>query len=319
MKIVLIVFISLLFAERIHAQSTLIQETQFGENPGNLAMKYYLPTGQNDTLSKKPLVVALHGCSQSSNSLAVSTGWNKLADENNFIVLYPSQKRSNNVSKCFNWFEMKDISKNSGELQSIMNMIDYTIRSYDIDTSRIYIYGLSAGAAMGVALMAVYPEYFQAGAIFAGAPYKAATSKRQALTAMLKVQDKSPKDWGELVSYDAKISYPKLVVCHGSKDKVVNIKNSLELIDQWTYLHQIDTIPDTIIVGYKAPAVVRSSYTRSTSEEVIVFYKFLDIGHVIPIDPGSCCSKGGVKGTYTKDIDFFSTYYVAKEFRLIIE
>jgi feruloyl esterase len=316
MKYILLL-ISLLFFINSMAQSELLTESNFGANPGDLNMHYYKPNHSNDTLKRKPLVVALHGCSQSTKSMSQTTGWNKLADENNFMMLYPAQKIRNNMNRCFNWFELDDISKESGELQSIINMINHLIEKKLVDTSQIYVYGLSAGAAMGVALMAVYPNKFQSGAILAGAPYKIATNKLQGLQVMLKVPNKKPKEWGNLVTKEFNTIFPKLIVCHGERDFVVDINSSIELIKQWTYLHQTDAKPDETTTPFISKSVSRSSFTDKTNNEVVVFYKFSSSGHVVPIDPGDKFNQGGEKHLFTKDIDFFSTYYMAKEFGLI--
>lgn len=308
----------LLFTHGAFAQSDLTEEIQFGENPGNLEMYLHASKSKEESDQKRPLVVALHGCSQNGKAISKTSEWNKLADKNDFVVLYPSQKRSNNVSNCFNRFESDDITKDSGELQSIINMIDYTVKKYNVDTSQIYVYGVSAGAAMGVSLLAVYPSYFKAGAIFAGAPYKIAINKREAAKVMFNTVDKSPQEWGELVSTDSiQPSYPKLIVYHGTRDKIVNIKNSNELIEQWTYLHQIDTIPDNIVANYKSTSLDRIAYTDTLGTEKILFYKFYKLGHAIPIDPGTGELQGGKPGPFAKDVDFYSTYYVAKDFGLI--
>jgi len=52
--------------------------------------------------------------------------------------------------------------------------------------------------------------------------------------------------------------------------------------------------------------------------EKIIFFKFHDIGHAIPIDTDNGELSGGKKGMFAKDIDFYSTYYIAKEFGIII-
>lgn len=317
MKQILLNLLLTLIVQTTLAQTVLFTETDFGANPGNLGMDYYLPNHPTDTLERKPLLVALHGCSQSTKSMSQTTGWNKLADENNFIILYPSQKRVNNINRCFNWFELDDISKESGELQSIISMIDYLIQKDLVDSNQIYVYGLSAGAAMGVALMAVHPEKFQSGAILAGAPYKIATNKLQGLKVMLKVSDKKPEEWGDLVTKDSSIVFPKLIVCHGERDFVVDIDNSLELIEQWTYLHHTDANPESIVNPFVNKNVSRSSFNDTSNNEVVVFYKFKTSGHVIPIDPGNQFNQGGEKHLFTKDIDFFSTYYIAEDFGLI--
>jgi poly(hydroxyalkanoate) depolymerase family esterase len=301
-----------------NAQQQTCLEIKFDKNPGNLNGYVFAPPSTKDSIEKRPLVIALHGCSQNQTSFASESGWNKLAAKNDFVVLYPSQKRFNNVSNCFNWFKTEDITKNSGELQSIISMIDQVVATYNIDTSRIYVYGVSAGAAMSVCMLAIYPSYFQSGAILAGAPYGIAENVWQATTAMIETIDKSPKEWGELIQKDTTTQrYPHLIVCHGTKDKIVTIKNSYELIEQWTCLHQIDTIPDDTVVNFHANGVNKLVYKDTNNFEKIIFYEISDLGHAIPIDPGEGIAQGGTSGTFAKDIDFFSTYFIAKDFGLI--
>ena len=300
------------------AQQNACVEIKFDENPGNLSACVFAPYFKKDSAVKKPLVIALHGCSQNQTSFARESGWNKLAADNDFVILYPSQKRQNNMSNCFNWFKSKDITKNSGELQSIVSMIDKVVETYNIDTSRIYVYGVSAGAAMSVCLLAVYPSYFQSGAILAGAPYGIAESSLEATLAMTKTVDKSPKEWAELIPKDSLIQkYPNLIVCHGTKDKIVNIKNSYELIEQWAYIHQIDTIPDDIVINYSANCVKKFIYKDTNNFEKIIFYKISNLGHAIPVNPGEEKLQGGTTGLFSKDIDFFSTYFIAEDFGII--
>jgi poly(hydroxyalkanoate) depolymerase family esterase len=308
-----------MFALLVKGNSLYAQhEIKFGENPGGLRAFVYAPAEKKGAAKSRPLVVALHGCSQQYESLATATGWNKLADENDFVMLYPNQERKNNLNNCFNWFKTEDIEGETGEVKSIMNMVAYTIKHYNIDTSQIYVYGVSAGAAMGISLLAVYPSSFKAGAIFAGAPYKVAVNNRQALKAMLSAVEKPANEWGKLVTTDSMPEgYPRLMVVHGTHDKVVHPQNTYELIKQWSYLHQIDTLPDIVTDNYYSPLVKRIAYTNTAGAEKIVFYNISTLGHAIAIDPGAGKKQGGTKGLFAKDIGFFSTYYVAKEFGLI--
>ena len=150
--------------------------------------------------------------------------------------------------------------------------------------------------------------------------YKIAVTSGQAAKAMLKSIDKSPKEWGNLVTEDSITKpYPKLIVCHGTKDHVVDINNSYELIEQWTYLHQIDTVPDEVDFSYRSNEVNKMVYEDSKGEEKVVFYKFLNVGHTIPIDPGEGKEQGGKLGMFSKDTDYFSTFFVAQEFGLVDE
>ena len=157
-------------------QNGLKEIKDHGSNPGNLNMYIHIPAGYEDNLHKKPLIIVLHGCSQNAAVVARQSGWNKLADSFGFYVLYPSQKKMNNMGGCFNWYRKNDITKDKGEVLSLKQMIDAAVDDFGIDTSRIFVYGLSAGAAMGVALMADYPYLINAGAILAGGPYMMATN-----------------------------------------------------------------------------------------------------------------------------------------------
>lgn len=68
------------------AQTNLTQIRPFGSNPGNLKLMFYDP---GNITEKAPLVVVLHGCTQTAASCAEQTGWNRLAKQNGFFVLYP--------------------------------------------------------------------------------------------------------------------------------------------------------------------------------------------------------------------------------------
>ena len=73
----------------------------FGTNPGALRARIYIPDEFPDAA---PLVVVLHGCTQSAAGYDHGSGWSQLADQEGFALLFPEQQRANNASLCFNWF-----------------------------------------------------------------------------------------------------------------------------------------------------------------------------------------------------------------------
>ena len=98
------------------APATRLRElVNFGSNPGNLRMHVYVPDGVNQS---PPLVVALHGCTQTANSYDQGTGWSHLADRLGFILLFPEQQPANNPKNCFTWFLPGDTARDSGEALS---------------------------------------------------------------------------------------------------------------------------------------------------------------------------------------------------------
>jgi poly(hydroxyalkanoate) depolymerase family esterase len=299
---------------------TLKEVSDFGENPGNLRMFYYQPASAASSTSKSPLVVVLHGCTQSAGVIAAQTGWNKLADEYGFVVLYPQQKFINNPERCFCWYKRGDITKGKGEDESIMEMIDYMRAHFRTDSSKVFITGLSAGAIMSVVMMATYPETFNAGAIFAGGPYKATTSVFMAYPAMKGWIHKTPAKWGLKVKTQNRGyvgNYPRMIIYQGNKDRIVNRRNGFELVKQWTNLHQVDTVPLETTNHYAGIAdIQRNTYGNIKKPEAVVYYKINRLGHAYLINPGSCINEGGKRGIFSKDKNYHATWWTALDFGL---
>ena len=301
---------------------SMIQVNEFGNNPGNLKM-YVHAYEQERTTSLKPLVIVLHGCGQSADEVAKLTGWNKLGDLNDFIVVYPQQKFINNVSNCFNWFSNANINKGQGESESIYQMILYMRRHYAIDSSRIFITGLSAGAAMSVVMMATHPETFAAGAIFAGGAYKLATNVFASAGVMAGTKKIDKDDLVQLVTEQTRLykgRYPKMIIYQGMNDYVVNHKNAALLIDQWTGLNHCDNVPDKTEHAFMGIADInRMDYTDNSGKTVVSFYEVANIGHRLLVKPGPAKDEGGETGIYGADRGFHSTYQTAKDFGILKE
>lgn len=308
----------IIFSLTAFSQDLLNRIDNFGENPGNLRLNTYIPENIPKNL---PLVVVLHGCTQSANSCAEQTGWVKLAEQHKFCLLFPEQIMLNNVENCFNWFRKADQGKDKGEPASIMSMINYMKQNYSIDSTRIFITGLSAGGAMSVIMMAIFPKVFNKGAVLSGGPYKSATSVFNAYYTMLGLRLRSPEKWGNLVrkeNPDYKGKYPEIVVFHGTRDLVNNYNNSTQLIKQWTNLHNTDCKVDKKILALNGnDKISKFSFRNAENKDVAVFYKFKKTGHTLPIDTGSCPNQGGRTGMFASDKDFHSTYEIADFFEIL--
>lgn len=299
------------------SQDKLFEVDRFGSNPGHLRMFVYEPLEKQEEAA--PLVVVLHGCSQDAKGIAALTGWNKLADSLGFYVLYPQTRVYNNPSKCFNWFSENHNQRGKGEARSIRAQVNYMMRTYHIDSSQVYVYGVSAGAAMAVAMCAVYPDLFEAGVSMAGVPYGGANDVWESAKLMMGEVNKSPEVWAELVldqNPEFKGKYPKMIVSHGMNDPVVNVKNADQLLLQWKALHSMKESPSEENYSFQGePKISRFSWMKE-GEELVVDYRVQNLGHRLLIDPGDRIDQGGKKGLFAKDIDFHSTYWIAQDLGL---
>ena len=317
-KYVFSFFLAVLISGSLFSQS-ITQVTSFGTNPGALNMYTYVPSGIS---GPAPLVVAMHGCTESASLYATQTGWNKLANLHKFYVVYPEQISANNSSLCFNWFDTTDVNRNVGEALSIKQMVDYMKANYNIDASQVYVTGLSAGAGMTTVMIAAYPDVFTKGAIMAGLPYKAATSASAAFTAMNGGVTMTPAQWGALVKAQNptyKGAYPKVMITQGTSDLTVNPANATELIKQWTYLNHGDQVVDSTNSAFQGNSnVVLTIYNDSNKNPIVYCYKITGMPHGIAVDTGSCPRQGGATATYAlEEANFHSTYWAANFFNII--
>jgi feruloyl esterase len=192
---------------------------------------------------------------------------------------------------------------------------------YAVDSNRIFVTGLSAGAAMAVVMLATHPESFKGGAIFAGGAYKLATNAFASAGVMAGTKKLSKEELVKNVVEQNpayKGPYPNLIVYQGLNDFVVNHKNAALLIEQWTGITRIDNIPDKTEKSFMNVAdIKRMEYVDSLGIAVITFYEIDNLGHRILVKPGNKNDEGGETGTYGADRNFHSTFQTAKDFGII--
>jgi len=294
--------------------SGLTQTTIFGTNPGNLVMKSFVP----DRLPPlAPLVVVLHGCTQTAASYDHGAGWTQMAAQFGFAVLLPEQQRANNPNLCFNWFLPEDTQRDHGEVASIKQMFDSMILNHGLDPKRVFVTGLSAGGAMTSALLACYPETFAACAIIAGLPYGCASDTKEALAAMFQGGNRTGPVWGDMVRHASPHlgPWPRVSVWHGSVDTTVKPTNAAEIVKQWLDVHGAPAEPS---IENKVSGFPHRIWMLN-GEPVVEAYSITGMGHGTPIalgadDPADRC---GVAGPLMLDVGISSTAIIARSWGLL--
>ena len=200
--------------------------------------------------SAVPLLVMLHGCDEGPRDFAASTQMNELADQQHFIVVYPRQTIGDQPLKCWTWYNAANQCRDRGEaalLAGITQAVQHNTARWTIDPQRVYVAGLSAGAAMAVILGATYPDVFAAIGVHSGLEYHAATTGPGAVQAM---QDRGPDplQQGE-VAYQAMGRAARVVptiVFHGTQDLAVHPVNGDQVVQQWM---ETDRLASQGVVG----------------------------------------------------------------------
>lgn len=310
-----IIFSLAINALQLTAQLTEVAELEFGNNPGNLEC-FIQPTSNKN----RPLILVLHGCTQSAQEAISVSGWDALAKENDFFLLVPQQRIGNNPNRCFNWFRSEDIDSLNGEAASILNMLSYCLSHYSIDTAQIFITGFSAGGQMSVSLMALTPTRFKAGAVFACGPYGLAEKPSQALKAMHGKPELTEKQLTQRVMDlhpNTSIAYPSLYIYQGSDDAVVYPKCAVMLYNQWKGIKQLNASSDKEVLLKEHPFIKRTSVGSTDNSNRVVLYQFTGLGHQIPVDPDTNSGQGGQYNLFSKDQNFWAAMQVAIDFGLV--
>ena len=158
------------------------QEHSFTCAAGTRRYKLFIP--QRHQGRQLPLLIMLHGCTQSPDDFARGTRMNQLAEEEGYCVAYPAQSARDNPSKCWNWFRPADQSRDRGEPAIIAELTRHLVRAHRLDPARVYVAGLSAGAAMAIILARTYPDIYAAVGVHSGLPYASAHDVPSAFAAM---------------------------------------------------------------------------------------------------------------------------------------
>jgi poly(hydroxyalkanoate) depolymerase family esterase len=176
-----------------------------------------------------PLVVMLHGCGQDANGFATSTRMNRIAMRERFLVLYPEQDRLVNPQGCWNWFDTSS-GRAFGEAGLIMQAIDQVCQLHPVDSTRVAIAGLSAGASMAALLVTLHPGRFKAVVMHSGIPPGTAHSTLSVMGAMHGHRATLPL---AATPVTMAVLWPPLLVIHGEADGLVSPHNGRAAVQLW--------------------------------------------------------------------------------------
>ena len=199
-------------------------------------MNIYVP---DNVVANPPILVELHYCGGTGPGVF---GWagdlSAAADKYGFIIVAPSASDNSGNARCWDNGSTESLTRNGGgDTQAIVNMVNYTVSNYNANKNRVYLVGVSSGAMLTEALLAVYPDVFTAGAEFSGVPAGADGWGGDQLSL-------TPQQWGDMVRamYSGYSGYrPRIQLWHGTADNTVSYNNQPEAINEWSNVLGLST------------------------------------------------------------------------------
>ncbi|MEA2759514.1 MAG: hypothetical protein QOH65_2127 [Methylobacteriaceae bacterium] len=207
-------------AETVPSGGTFLART-YSNQAGTRPYKLYVPSSYRDDGPALPLIVMLHGCTQSPDDFAAGTRMNLVAEEHSCLVVYPGQIQAANHSKCWNWFKTTDQRRDQGEPSLIAGITRQVMRDYRVDPKLVYVAGLSAGGAAAAIMGSTYPDLYAAVGVHSGLACGAAHDLQSALHAMKQGGSSRARKNPRIIP---------TIVFHGDRDSTVNLRNSDQVL-----------------------------------------------------------------------------------------
>ncbi|MBP2150976.1 extracellular catalytic domain type 1 short-chain-length polyhydroxyalkanoate depolymerase [Xanthobacter flavus] len=268
-------------------EGSRFEEHSFANDAGRRTYKLYVP-GRFDE-QPLPLLVMLHGCTQSPDDFAAGTRMNELAEEHGFLVAYPAQSRDANASGCWNWFNAGDQRRDRGEPSLIAGITRKIMDEYPVDSARVFVAGLSAGGATAAIMGATYPDIFSAVGVHSGLACGAARDMPSAFAAMR--QGGTPS---ATAPHRVDGRTVPTIVFHGDGDRTVNPLNGEQVIAQ--VAAQANAEVERVVTVTSGKSAGGTSFTRRVQSDADG-RRLLE--HWVVHGVGHAWSGGSPSGSYT--------------------
>lgn len=258
-------FAYLIFTVCLMASCSIQKQYQTGfklrHNGKERSYDLYIPS---DLPDGKPLVLVLHGYADSSGRFQTETAFNRVAEEEKFLVCYPQGAVDMNGHS--HWNAGLEISR-TDDAGFLHMLIDRLQADFKIDSRAVFMTGFSNGGFMCYAMACERPG------LLAGIAPVAATMS------------------GNTWRHCSPNAPTPVMHIHGADDETVPDDGSIERYGGWSGAPPLDEVieywarlnatlpPETITVSDKTSARI---YLNDAKGNEVWYYRIEDFGHAWP-------------------------------------
>jgi poly(hydroxyalkanoate) depolymerase family esterase len=204
------------------------------------------------------------------------------ADQYGYVIVFPEATRS---GQCFDVYSSQALTRGGGsDPVGIISMVNYAKQNYNVDSSRVYVSGVSSGAMMTNVMAAEYPDVFAAGSAFMGVPATCfATTGGSTWNSDCAngIITKTAQQWGDAArAMGGSGTYPRMQLWHGTADPTLNYNNFGEEIKQWTNLKGVSQTP--VLTDSPQSGWTRTRYGSNTVQSPVEGISVSGVGHSLP-------------------------------------
>lgn len=240
--------------------------------------KLYIPDSY-DLTQAAPLVLSLHGFSSNAEQQEGYSGWDDIADSENFIVAYPQGTQS--PARWNAGPNLLTRGNRADDVAFIRDLIAQVTQNYCIDTARIYVNGISNGGGMTNRIACEMADQFAAAGMVA--------------PAVSKIGDCEPSRPIPIIDF------------HGTEDPLVAYDGNRifpaaqDWAAEWAARNGCDPTPENIPATGDVSGV---HYVNCDDNADVILYTIDGGGHTWPGGPPL-----PLLGKTTRDIDATSTMW----------
>jgi len=171
-----------------------------------------------------PMVMVLHGCHQTRDTILDEFGWDEVADRHGFILVAPDISTDDMMryTHCWGYWESKEIHQGRGEVEDLHRIGQQVEQEFRIDPNRRHIVGLSSGGFMANAAAVAHNEYWASAGVHSGGGYNESAGTYAAVCANPRESSghfKAPAAIAADMRAEMEDSYPiALMLVHSKND-----------------------------------------------------------------------------------------------------